>query len=86
MNSARPNTLAALADYVRKHSSFFITNAPAMLTPIARANRKKQIELLGDKIDELAGLARKGLDARAIPAVTLAGAGRQRSEFLCVFK
>jgi hypothetical protein len=56
-----PGALAALAEYVRKNSSFFGTRGPAMLTPIARANHEKYIEGLADKIDALAEKARDGL-------------------------
>jgi hypothetical protein len=55
-----PGALAALADYVRKNSSFFVTGGTAMLTPIARASREKHIEALADKINALAGKAREG--------------------------
>jgi len=56
-----PGALAALADYVRKHSSFFVTNGPTTLTPVARANREKHIESLAENIRALAGQAREGL-------------------------
>ena len=56
-----PGALAALAKYVRRNSSLFVTNGPAMLTPIARANHEKHIESLADKVDALAGKAREGL-------------------------
>jgi hypothetical protein len=58
--SHAPGALAALADYVRKNASFFVTNGPAMLTPIARANHEKHIASLADKVDALAGKAREG--------------------------
>jgi hypothetical protein len=56
-----PGALAALADYVRKNASFFVTNGPTMLTPIARANHEKHIASLADNVDALAGKAREGL-------------------------
>jgi hypothetical protein len=56
-----PEMLAALAEYVRKNSSFFGTRGPTMLTPIARANHVKHIEALADKFDALADKARRGL-------------------------
>lgn len=56
-----PGALAALAKYVRKHSSFFVINGPVMLTPIARSNQEKHIESLADEFDSLAGKAREGL-------------------------
>jgi hypothetical protein len=56
-----PGALAALAKYIRKHSSLFAINGPAMLTPIARANHEKHIESLADNFDALAGKAREGL-------------------------
>ena len=59
--AAAPGALAALADYVRKNASFFVTNGPVMLTPIARANHEKHIASLADKVDALASKAREGL-------------------------
>jgi hypothetical protein len=49
-----------LAEGVRKGASFFVTNGPTMLTPIARANHEKQIESLADEIDAFADKAREG--------------------------
>jgi hypothetical protein len=59
--SAAPRTLAAVADYARKNASFFVTNGPAMLTPIARVNHEKHIASIADKVDALASKAREGL-------------------------
>jgi hypothetical protein len=56
-----PGALAALANYVRKHASFFGTRGPTMLTPIARANHENHIRALADKIGALGENARDGL-------------------------
>jgi cobalamin-dependent methionine synthase I len=59
--STAPVALAALADYVRKHSSYFVTAGPTMLTPAAKASQEKHIEALADEVDALAEKARSGL-------------------------
>jgi hypothetical protein len=56
-----PAALAALANYVRTKSAFFVRSGPQMLTPAATTQRRQRIEALADKLDGLAGKAREGL-------------------------
>jgi hypothetical protein len=56
-----PAALAAVADYTRRNSAFFVRNGPRMLTPAETARRRERIEALADKLDDLAKNAGDGL-------------------------
>jgi len=56
-----PAALAAVADYTRRNSEFFVRNGPRLLTPTETAKHRQRIEALADQIDALAEGARDGL-------------------------
>jgi hypothetical protein len=56
-----PAALAALADYTRRNSEFFVRNGPRLPTPTETAKRRQRIEALADQIGVLAEGARDGL-------------------------
>jgi hypothetical protein len=56
-----PPALAALADYVRTNSALFVRSGAQMLAPVETTQRRRRIEALADKLDELAATAREGL-------------------------
>jgi hypothetical protein len=56
-----PAALAAVADYTRRNSPFFVRNGPRMLTPAETDRRRQRIEALADKLDDLARSAGDGL-------------------------
>jgi hypothetical protein len=45
--------LKKVADYIRQHSSVFVTDGPKSLTPTQKAKRQQEIEALADRVDEL---------------------------------
>jgi hypothetical protein len=51
--AAQP-ALRRVADYVRQHSSLFVTDGPASLPAAERKRREREIEAVANKIDELA--------------------------------
>lgn len=59
--TSTPSSIAALAQYVRAHSSFFVRSGPHVLTPAATAQKRQRIEELADRLDDLAGKAKEGL-------------------------
>ena len=52
--------LKAVADYTRKHSSIFVVDGPNLLDRSEKARRRKTIETIADKLDELAVAAAEG--------------------------
>jgi hypothetical protein len=52
--------LRAAAEYTRQHSSAFVTDGARRLSPDQRAGRQQKIEILADKLDELADAAANG--------------------------
>jgi hypothetical protein len=58
--SLGPSTLAALAQYVRKHAHLFVQDGPGSLGPAERTRREAHIRSLADAIDELAARAKSG--------------------------
>jgi hypothetical protein len=52
---AAVSPLKKVADYTRQNSSVFVTDGPKSLTPTQKAKRQQEIEMLADRIDELAG-------------------------------
>jgi transcriptional regulator with XRE-family HTH domain len=55
-----PAALKAVADYTRKHSSIFVVDGPNLLDRAEKTRRKKKIETVADRIDELAAAASEG--------------------------
>jgi hypothetical protein len=49
-----PPRLKKIAEYTRQNSSVFARSGPKVLTPTQKANRQKEIEVLADRIDDLA--------------------------------
>ena len=56
-----PAALAAVADYTRRNSAFFVRSGPRMLTPAETARRRQRIETLADRLDDLAKSAGDGM-------------------------
>ncbi len=52
--------LAAVADYVRRNSSLFVTQGPRMLTRALAEQKKQRVEAIAEKIASLAGTAKQG--------------------------
>jgi hypothetical protein len=49
-----PAALAAVADYTRRNSEFFVRNGPRLPTPAETAKRRQRIEALADQMNALA--------------------------------
>jgi transcriptional regulator with XRE-family HTH domain len=56
-----PAALAAVADYTRRNSKFFVIDGPRMLPPNETAKRRQRIEALADELDALVEPVRQGL-------------------------
>ena len=52
--------LAAVAQYVRKHSTSFVVDGPRRLAPAESNRRQRDIETVADRIDQLAVAVGKG--------------------------
>lgn len=62
---ARAAALAEMAAYVREHSTISVRNGPKLPSPKEAAERKRQIEDLGERLAKLADAARDGAAAYA---------------------